>query len=110
MKTVEVSVLNSIILKHADKIEVTVEDNADVIDVLAAVDRRFSEIIGNKEFPIKIYNNLLHLLFNPETEEFYVDVAVEARDKESKWLAIINDMSMIIPDQSYIYLIPDAGC
>ena len=54
--------------------------------------------------------SLISLLYNPETDEFYGDIGIEARDQDKKWLPIIKDLSLNIPDKSFIYLTPDAGC
>ncbi len=110
MKTIEFSVLNSKILKYMDSMFLTVDDNANVIDIIATADQELTKILGNRPFPIDIFKNLLQLLYNPETDEFYGDVGVEARDQEKKWLPIVKDLSINIPDKSFIYLTPDAGC
>ena len=110
MKTVELAILNSEILKYIDSMFLSVEDNADVIDILAAGDREFFKMLGDKPFPIDVFKNLLQLIYNPETDEFYSDIGVEARDKDKNWIPIVKDLSANIPDNSFIYLTPDAGC
>ncbi|NHI93938.1 MAG: hypothetical protein EAX96_15725 [Candidatus Lokiarchaeota archaeon] len=110
MKTIEFSVLNSEIRNIIETMFLQLDDEADIIDIIAAGDRKFSEILGNKPFPIDIFQNLMHLLFNPETEEFYEDIGVEARDSKGKWLSIRRNPSINVPDKSFIYLTPDAGC
>ena len=110
MKTIELAILNSEIRKYIETMFLTVDDDADVVDILAAGDEKFFGILGNDPFPIDIFNNLMHLLYNPETEEFYSDVGTEARDANGKFLKIANDPSIKVPDKSFIYLTPDAGC
>lgn len=110
MKTIEFAVLNSEIRKYAESMFLTVDDKADIVEILAASDEKFFKLLGDDPFPIDIFNNLMHLLYNPETEEFYSDVGTEARDANGNWLPIARDPSMNVPDKSFIYLTPDAGC
>ena len=110
MKTIEFAVLNSEIRKYTESMFLEVDDDADVVDILAKADNKLFQILGNDPFPIDIFNNLMHLLYNPETEEFYTDVGTEARDANGKFLKIAQDPSMKVPNKSFIYLTPDAGC
>ena len=110
MKTIELAILNSEILKFVDSMFLSVEENADVIDIIAAGDRELTKLLGDKPFPIDIFKNLLHLLYNPESDEFYGDIGVEARDPDKNWIPIVNDLSIKVPEKSFIYLTPDAGC
>ncbi|MHA1893194.1 MAG: hypothetical protein ACTSX4_01710 [Candidatus Helarchaeota archaeon] len=110
MKKIELAILNSEIRAISENFSLVIDDDADVVDIIAAADKKLFEILGNRPFPIDIFNNLLHLLYNPKTGKFYTDVGVEARDKDGKWLPIAEDTSIQVPDQSYIYLTPDAGC
>jgi len=111
MKTVELAILNTEIMSiKKDSMFLSVENDASVIDILAAGDNELKKLLGDKPFPIDIFKNLLHLLYNPESNEFYEDIGVEARDQDKNWLPIVKDLSINIPDKSFIYLTPDAGC
>lgn len=110
MKTITLVVLHDKILKITNKFTVEIPDNGNVIDAIAAADIKLKETLGNKPFPIKILNNLLQLLWNPKSGEFYVDLGVDARDANNEWLPIADDPFYILPNDSRIFLTPDAGC
>ena len=110
MKSIVLSVLHSKILKIKDKFKVEISDDGNAIDAIAAADRQLKEILKGKPFPIKILNNLLQLLWNPKSGEFYVDLGIDARDSNKEWLPLADNPFFTLPDGSSIFLTPDAGC
>ena len=66
MKTITLAVLHDKILRITNKFIVEIPDDGNVIDAIAAADIKLKEILGNKPFPIKILDNLLQLLWNPQ--------------------------------------------
>jgi len=110
LKSVSLTVLHDKILKIKGEFKVQIPDNGNVIDAIAAADKQLEEALNGKPFPIKVLNNMLQLLWNPKTGEFYVDLGIDARDSENNWLPVANDPMFNLPDNSSVFLTPDAGC
>lgn len=110
MKTVFLSILHNKILKIKENFQIELPDNGNVIDAIAAADRQFKEILKERPFPIEILHNLLQLLWNPKSGDFYVDLGIDARDADNKWLPIADEPFFNLPHNSRIFLTPDAGC
>jgi hypothetical protein len=97
---------------------IKISDDAKVLDILALLDQEYSQKIGfhrkdrPKDFKDDRICSLLQLLWDPVKQNFYDDVAVEARTAppESEPLPIEQDWRTPIPDGSWIILAPDSGC
>jgi len=110
LKSIKLCVLHHKILRVKDEFHVQIPDDGSVIDAIAAADRQLRDILKGKPFPIEILNNLLQLLWNPKSGQFYIDLGIDARDSENNWLPITDNPFYNIPDNSSIFLTPDAGC
>ena len=110
MKSITLSILHDKILRITKKFTVEIADKGNIIDAIAAADRELKETLNDKPFPIKILNNLLQLLWNPQSGEFYIDLGIDARDANNEWLPIADDPFYILPNGSRVFLTPDAGC
>lgn len=110
MKDIIISVLASEIMEIAkDPIAVTVDDDADIVQALAAADKIFTKMHGGK-FPIEELSSLLQLVFNPRTWEFYEDMGLEARAPDKTWVPLRGNASLNLPQGTDVKLTPDAGC
>ena len=110
MKEVTIFVLHPELFKILDDpVTVTIEDDADVVQAIAAADRIFTERSGGK-FPLENISSLLQLVWDINNWNFFVDVGVEARTPDKSWLALRDDPSLILPAGTDIKLNPDAGC
>ena len=93
-----------------------VADQTTVIDLIAILDRQFYEEVRlagkarSTDFYWKQVHSLLELFWNPEIQSFYDDVGIEAWTAQSKPIAVEKDWKIEIPDQSWVYFTPDAGC
>ncbi len=103
-------VLHDKILKITNKFIVEIPDDGNVIDAIAAADLKLKEILGNKPFPIKILDNLLQLLWNPQSGDFYIDLGIDARTEDKEFLPLADDPFLNLPPSSSVFLTPDAGC
>jgi hypothetical protein len=98
--------------------EIEIPDTATILDVICKVDQAYysnregPESEHETDFLSKDMLSLMQLIWNPETQIFYDDVGVEARTKapESVRIPIVEDWKIIIPNEAWILLAPDAGC
>jgi len=88
-------------------LQLSVPDDANVIDVLKRVDD-IIELKGG--FPLPEYRSLLHMLYNPVEDRFYVQVGIHAYSEPGKTLDVRNDTKKILPDGAQIIISPQAGC
>ncbi len=110
MKEVTVFVLHPELFKVlAEPITVTVGDDADVVQALAAADEVFAER-SKGQFPLNNISSLLQLVWDIKNWNFFVDVGVEAHAPDKSWLALRDDPSLNLPAGADIKLNPDAGC
>ncbi|MHA1266963.1 MAG: hypothetical protein ACTSRS_17125 [Candidatus Helarchaeota archaeon] len=110
MKEILISVLASEIMEIAkDPIKVTVDDDADFIQAMAAADRIFAKLSEGK-FPIEQLSSLLQLVFDPRSWNFYEDMGIECRTPDGRWIPLRADPSLNLPPGTDIKLTPDSGC
>ncbi|MHA1650911.1 MAG: hypothetical protein ACTSYB_12015 [Candidatus Helarchaeota archaeon] len=110
MKQITISVLHPDIFKVTeDPITVTVDDNADIIQAIAAADRIFHQLCKG-DFPVENLSSLLQFVWDVKSWNFFVDVGVEARAPDKTWLPLRDDPTLNLPPGAEIKLNPDAGC
>ena len=110
MKEITISILHPDIFKITkDPITVHVADDADVVQVIAAADEIFAKI-AKGSFPIENLSNLLQLVWDIKSWNFFVDVGVEVRDRNKTWLPLRDNPTLILPAGTDVKLNPDAGC
>ncbi|MHA1583686.1 MAG: hypothetical protein ACTSWL_00400 [Promethearchaeota archaeon] len=91
-------------------------DDANILDIIGMLDKMYYEQViqegkqGSKDFYWKNMKSLMQLFWNPITQKFFEDVGIEAWTEEDKPIPIEKDWRTIIPDKSWVYLTPDAGC
>lgn len=110
MKSVVLSVLQEKVLRIRDKFNVEIPDDGSTIDAIAVSDKKLKEILKDQKFPINNMNNLLHLLWNPKSGKFYEDLGIDAHGPNNEFLPIEKDPFLSLPNDSIVYLTPDAGC
>ena len=96
----------------------TFPDGTNVIDIIAYLDDLYQNLIKDDvkphamDFLEKKVRSILQLLWNPETEQFYEDVGLEARlsSQTADTVPIEKNWRVEIPDQAWVVLTPDAGC
>ncbi len=110
MKKIKVAVLHPDIFPvTADPIMVTVDDNADVIQAIAAADKVFLKL-AKGSFPIKNLSSLLQFVWDITSWNFFEDVGIDARTPDNTWIPLRDDPTRSLPPGSDIKLNPDAGC
>ncbi|MFX1294559.1 MAG: hypothetical protein ACFFD2_06875 [Promethearchaeota archaeon] len=110
MKEISISVLASEIMELAkEPIKVTIDDNADFVQAMAAADLLFAKLHGGT-FPIKTISSLLQLVFDLRTWNFYEDMGIECRTSDGGWIALRDTPNLNLPPGTDIKLTPDAGC
>ena len=110
MKEITISILQHEIMELVkEPFKVLVEDDADIVKTLAAVDQFFTTLYkGN--FPIQNVSSILQLVWNPRIWNFYEDMGLEIRDQDGNWIPLRGDPTFILPSGTDIKLTPDAGC
>lgn len=110
MKQITLSILHPDIFRvTTDAITVTVDDNADVVQVIAAADKIFLKL-SKGLFPVENLTNFLQFVWDVKAWNFFVDVGIEARDPNKEWIPLRDDPNLNLPSGSDIKLNPDAGC
>lgn len=88
-------------------VQLSLPDNTNVIDVIRTAD----EVIKRKgAFPLPEYGSLLHMVYNPIEDRFYVQVGIHAYSEPGKALDVRNDTKKILPHGAQIIISPQAGC
>ena len=98
---------NSIAKRLGAGIEMLVEDDASVLDVIAKAD----ELIRQKgSFPHHEYHSLLHMVYNPITDRFYMQVGLHVYTTPGHFYNILDNVQHELLDGMTITLTPFAGC
>ena len=109
MKQITIHILDPYIFEITkDPISVTVDDDADIVQAIAAADQIFAQM--TKSFPLENLSNLLQYVWDLKEWDFFVDVGVEVRDSEKNWIALRDEPTLILPPGTSVKLNPDAGC
>ena len=110
MKQIIIHILDPYIFEITkDLISVTVNDDADIVQAIAAADQIFAQMTKGS-FPLENLSNLLQYVWDLKEWDFFVDVGVEVRDGEKNWIALRDDPTLILPPGTSVKLNPDAGC
>ncbi|MDH5483281.1 MAG: hypothetical protein OEY22_10480 [Candidatus Bathyarchaeota archaeon] len=88
--------------------QLQLKDDASTFDVIKAADEETKKKCAN--FPVKNYHSLLHMVYHPQENRFYKQVAIQAHAKSKPFLAIREALKMSLPNESTIFLIPHGGC
>lgn len=110
MKELRLSFLeNNITSLISDEITLQLNPNENFFDAILRVEKMVAEKTKGK-FPVEGLKTVLQLIWDPNTGEFYSDVALEARDAENNWISLRRDPYLDLPSGSRIVIVPDAGC
>ncbi|MHA1278469.1 MAG: hypothetical protein ACTSQI_13275 [Candidatus Helarchaeota archaeon] len=110
MKEVKIFVLHPDLFKILDEpVTVMVDDEADVVQAIAAADKVFLEK-SEGDFPLENLFSLLQLVWDVNEWNFFVDVGIDARAPDKSWLPLRDDPELVLPAGADIRLNPDAGC
>lgn len=93
-----------------DGVDVTLPPDSTVLEALCRLDQRIharADPPPQYQFGAKF---LLQSLYNPETGEFFEDVCIESRGPGGEFLPLRAHPREPLPDQSSVFLWPDAGC
>ena len=111
MKQVKVSILDPALRPFIpDETQVTVDDGADFIDVLARIDETYMKRPIKAKRGSVIIRSILQLVWNARTNEIFEDIGIEARDGSQGWLPLRGNPLSNLPDTSTILITPDPGC
>jgi hypothetical protein len=87
--------------------QLTLGDEASIIDALKAVDEEIKRKVGS--FPHDKYKSLLQMVYHPHEKRLYKQVAIHAHVK-SKQFNIREKLTAPLPDGATVILIPEDGC
>jgi len=89
------------------ELTLSLSDNANIVDLIMEVDT----IIKSKgSFPVRDYESLLHMIYNPIENRFYKQVAITAYSELGKMLIVRDNPKREVPEGTTIILIPAGGC
>ncbi|NVM54812.1 MAG: hypothetical protein HWN66_14005 [Candidatus Helarchaeota archaeon] len=110
MKEITISIFHPEIFEiTTDPITVNINDDADIVQAIAAADQVFAQLIKDS-FPVENLSSLLQLIWDIESWNFFVDVGIEVRTPDKTWLPLRDDPTLILPPGTDVKLNPDAGC
>ena len=110
MKEIKIDILASEIMEITkEPLTVAVEDDAEIVQAIAAADQIFARLSHGK-FPIKNITSLLQLVWNPREWNFYEDMGIEIRDLAGNWIPLRGNPLLNLPPGTSVKLTPDAGC
>lgn len=95
-----------------------ITEDQTIVDLIHKADQEYREALSpeRKKKPEYFLNqdchSLLQLLWNPDTEKFYEDVGIEARNEEVSEFTfpVEKDWKTPINKNAWIVIMPDAGC
>jgi hypothetical protein len=89
-------------------LELSLDEGSSVIDAIELVDQ---EILKKAEkFPVKDYKSLLHMTYNPFTNSFYKQVAIQGYTTPGSFLNLRKNPKEPLPDGVTIVLVPEGPC
>jgi hypothetical protein len=84
------------------------EDNACVLNAINAVDEEIKKAC--EKFPVKGFGSLLQMVYHPNENRFYKQVAVQAFSESQPFVNIRGNPKTPLPNDVTIVLVPQGGC
>ncbi|MEX2680302.1 MAG: hypothetical protein Q6373_001765 [Candidatus Sigynarchaeota archaeon] len=111
MKTVKVSFLDRALRQVIkDDTPCEVDDNADVLDVLARIDEDYMKRTIKAKRGQVVVRSIMQLVWNARDGTFFEDVGIEGRDPARNWVPCRTDPLAPLPDGTSIWITTDPGC
>jgi len=82
--------------------------DASTLDAIVAADEEIKKKCG--KFPVKNCKSLLNMIYHPNENRFYKQVAIQAHARSKPFLSIRENPKMPLPSETTIILIPQGGC
>ncbi|UCH02879.1 MAG: hypothetical protein JSV20_03580 [Candidatus Bathyarchaeota archaeon] len=90
-----------------NELELSLHDNADIIDAIKEIDRM---ILRKGKFPSKYYHSLLHWTYHPIEERFYKQASIIAYIGPGRFLNVRENPKMLLPEGLIIHINPEGPC
>ena len=84
------------------------EDEGSVLDAIRMADEEIKRKAGR--FPVDKCKSLLHMVYHPEDNRFYKQVAIQAYAPSQPFLNVRENLRMPLSDQTTIIRVPEGGC
>jgi hypothetical protein len=91
-----------------EPLQLLLKDDASILDAIEAVDVEIKK--KGLRFPVKNRRSLLQIVYHPNENRFYKQVAIQASSKSAKFLTIRENPKMPLPDETTVILVPEGGC
>ena len=103
-------ILQHPILNHVFKgpLDLDLNGGSSIIDVIKLVDQEILKKV--EEFPARVYKSLLHMTYNPFTNSFYKQVAIQGYTAPGSFLNLRKDPKEPLPNGVTIVLVPEGPC
>jgi hypothetical protein len=89
------------------ELHLRLNDAGNLIDAINEVDKAIMKRGG---FPTSEFQSLLHMIYNPEENRFYKQVAVLVCDEQGRMLSLRESPKTTLPNGATVVLIPAGGC
>mgnify|MGYP001072877931 CR=1 FL=1 len=91
-----------------EPLEFGLDEGASIVDAIKFVDERILERAGR--FPLKGFKSLLHMTYNPLSNRFYRQVAIQGYARPGSFLNLRENPKEPLPSKVTIVLVPDGPC
>lgn len=109
MKTICLIVRQTEINKlFPEGVQLVLNDDACILDAIKAVDDTIKKSYG--QFPVKGFKSLLQMVYHPNENRFYKQVAIQAHAASESFLNIRENPRLSLPNAAMIVLVPEGGC
>lgn len=88
--------------------QLLLEDEGSILDAIRMGEEKIKRKAGR--FPVDKCKSLLHMVYHPEDDRFYKQVAIQAYAPSQPFLNVRDDLRMPLPDQTTIILVSEGGC
>lgn len=88
--------------------KLSLDEGSSVIDAIKLVDQEILKEVS--KFPVKDYKSLLHMTYNPFTNSFYKQVAIQGYTAPGSFLNLRKNPKEPLLNGVTIVLVPEGPC
>jgi len=108
MKRVKLTIYHDEINKLVGKeFEIILNDEGTIIDAVIEVDKR---ITAKGTFPVKDYQNILHMVYNPVENKIYDHIIIAAFSESQPFINVKHNPELKLPDGTKVKILLKDTC